>query len=295
LKVGIILSVLLGLTATRVVTDKRIEFFREAASGYDLNAYFVSINFIAMFEHSMQVAIAAFFCAWFRAPLAGVGSFFVHFLLLAYLCVAWSLLISMVFQADQVILVAGFFFSFCGLLISGAFPPIQYKDMYEDGGFKELLAGWLSPTRYFYEALAVGEYRCMPEQSIFTITNEAVNRPYDSSMIISLGYAGHDPTATRRSCNGWYWSVLPVILIGITVRYAALLAMHGFNRSPQTKKSLFHVMSRDKGVAFRVIINVLILGALFGVSTWAIRRDVSFTQPEKTREDYVGEYLSDLF
>jgi uncharacterized integral membrane protein len=34
LKVGIILAVLVGLKATQIVTDKRIEFFREAGSGY---------------------------------------------------------------------------------------------------------------------------------------------------------------------------------------------------------------------------------------------------------------------
>ena len=146
----------------------------------------MSINSITIIENSVQVFFASFFCAWFRRPLAGFWSFFVHFQLLAFLCLAWSILISMTLPPDQVTLAAGFFFSFCGLLISGAFPPVLYADIYADGGFKEILAGWLSPTRYFYEALAVGEYRCMPEQSAFTITDEAVNRPYNTSMIISL-------------------------------------------------------------------------------------------------------------
>jgi energy-coupling factor transporter ATP-binding protein EcfA2 len=37
LKVGIILSTLMGLTATKVLTSKRLEFFREAGSGYNIN------------------------------------------------------------------------------------------------------------------------------------------------------------------------------------------------------------------------------------------------------------------
>jgi regulation of enolase protein 1 (concanavalin A-like superfamily) len=92
----------------------------------------------------------------------------------------------------------------------------QYKQLYEEGGFKEVFAGWISPTRFFYEALTVGEYRCLPEQSGYTIEETSINRQANTSMTIVLGYAGHDYNAVRWSCSGWYWSVLPVLLIGFT-------------------------------------------------------------------------------
>ena len=64
LKVGIISAVLIGLQATKIVTSKRIEFFREASSGYNINAYFVAVNIVASVEHSVQAVIVAFFAVW---------------------------------------------------------------------------------------------------------------------------------------------------------------------------------------------------------------------------------------
>ena len=87
LKVGIILAVLVGLKATQIVTDKRIEFFREAGSGYDINAYYIAINIVASLEHSIQVFIGAYFAFWIRNPIVVWYSFFIHFLLLTWLCV----------------------------------------------------------------------------------------------------------------------------------------------------------------------------------------------------------------
>jgi hypothetical protein len=127
LKVGIIICALLGLTATKVLTEKRLQFFREAGSGYNLNSYFAAINIVATLEHTGQVMIAAFFAFWIRNPLASAGSFFMHFFLLAWIVVSWALLIPMVIPPDSVVLVAGFFFIFCGLMFSGAFPPVIYK------------------------------------------------------------------------------------------------------------------------------------------------------------------------
>lgn len=290
LKVGIILSVLLGLTGTRIVTDHRLEFFREAGSGYNLNAYFLAIIIISTLEHSTQVVIAAFFASWIRNPIASNASYYVHFLLLAWITVAWALLIPMVIPLESVTLVAGFFFAFCGLMFSGAFPPIQYNQIYQ-GGFSEIFSGWISPTRFFYEAVAVGEYRCLPEQSGYTILPSSVNRQSNSSMTILLGYAGHDYNAVRWSCNGWYWSVLPAILIGITVRYLAIGAMHAFYRGQQTKKSLWFVMRKSVRVAIAVLVYFLVFAGLFFVTTWTFLRDVPFEEPAPpTRAELLLRY-----
>ncbi|KAL3921731.1 MAG: hypothetical protein SGILL_002591 [Bacillariaceae sp.] len=280
LKVGIILSVLLGLTATKIVTSKRLEFFREAGSGYNLNAYFWAISILSTVEHSVQVVIAAFFASWIRNPIGSNASYYVHFLLLAWVTVAWALLIPMVFPADNVTLVAGFFFAFCGLMFSGAFAPIQYHQIYEEGGFKEVFAGWISPTRFFYEALAVGEYRCLPEQSGYTIEETSVNRQANSSMTVILGYAGHDYNAVRWSCSGWYWSVLPVLLIGFTIRYLAIGAMHTFYRGQQTKQPLLYVIRRSRRVAITALLYFLAFAALFSITTWLFVRDQPFEEPE---------------
>eukprot|EP00529_Nitzschia_sp_RCC80_P002293 CAMPEP_0113480212 /NCGR_PEP_ID=MMETSP0014_2-20120614/21752_1 /TAXON_ID=2857 /ORGANISM="Nitzschia sp." /LENGTH=1932 /DNA_ID=CAMNT_0000373621 /DNA_START=203 /DNA_END=6001 /DNA_ORIENTATION=- /assembly_acc=CAM_ASM_000159 len=290
LKVGIILTVLLGLIGTRIVTDHRLEFFREAGSGYNLNAYFFAISIMSTVEHSLQVVIAAFFASWIRNPIASNASYYIHFLLLAWITIAWALLIPMVVPTESVTLVAGFFFAFCGLMFSGAFPPIQYNQIYE-GGFSEIFAGWISPTRFFYEAIAVGEYRCLPEQSGYTILPSSVNRQSNTSFTILLGYAGHDFNAVRWSCGGWYWSVLPAILIGITVRYLAVGSMHAFYRGQQTKKSLWFVMRKSKRVTMVVVAYFLVFCGLFAVTTWSFVRDVPFEEPPPpTRAELLLRY-----
>ena len=136
----------------------------------------------------------------------------------------------------------------------------------------------------FFEAVAVGEYRCEPEQSGFTIPEEAVRRPQYTSAFNATGLAGHDGRVTTRSCYGWYWSVLPVILVGITVRYVAFGAMHGLFRAQQTKKPLRVVMQQDKRTFFFVIAYVIIFLALFVLATWTFLRDVPFPETEETRQ-----------
>jgi hypothetical protein len=92
----------------------------------------------------------------------------------------------------------------------------------------EHLAAWFSPTRFFLEGLAVGEYRCLPPQSGWTVLDESVNNnrfDYTLMHVSQFSFAMHDANATKPSCMGYYWGVLPSIFVGITVRYAAFLAM----------------------------------------------------------------------
>eukprot|EP00532_Pseudo-nitzschia_australis_P020819 CAMPEP_0168291848 /NCGR_PEP_ID=MMETSP0142_2-20121227/6616_1 /TAXON_ID=44445 /ORGANISM="Pseudo-nitzschia australis, Strain 10249 10 AB" /LENGTH=897 /DNA_ID=CAMNT_0008239483 /DNA_START=9 /DNA_END=2702 /DNA_ORIENTATION=+ len=278
MKVGIILCIIVGLPATNTLTSKRMEFFRESGSGYDMNAYFFAINMLSTIEHSTQALIAALFATWIRHPIASYASFYIHFLLLAWLTVAWSMLFPMICSPDTVPLVAGFFFAFCGLVFSGAFSPFGYKEIYEEAGFKEVLAGWVSPTRFFFEALTVGEYRCLPEQSGFTIEKESSGRNSTSTMMRLMGYAGHDLNAVYWSCNGWYWSVIPAIFVGITVRYVAIGAMHGCFRAQQAKKPLIYVIKRNYSVAGITIIYCMGFLGLFSLTTWLFTRDQPFKE-----------------
>jgi hypothetical protein len=266
----------MGLQATRILTDKRLEFFREASSGYNINAYFVAVNIVATIEHSVQIMMVAFIAAWLRDPIANWWSYFVHFLLLAWICVSWALFFPMFVPPDNVTVVVGFFMAFCGLLISGAFPPTTWEVIYE-GGMTEHISGWLSPTRYFFEGLTVGEYRCLPAQSGWTVDDESVNFDRTYTLMHSFGFAGHDPNATQQSCNGWYWGVLPSLFVGLTVRYVAFLAMHACSRSQQTKKSLLFEVKRDKKVCVVIVALVAILFGLGGLTTWLYSRDIAAT------------------
>jgi hypothetical protein len=116
--------------------------------------------------------------------------------------------------------------AFFGLLLSGAVPPVDFNEIYS-GGIVEHLAAWFSVTRFFIEGLAVSEHRCLPEQSGWTVSEYSVNFDRNNTLMFfeRFGYAHHDPNATLVSCNGFYWGVLPSVFVGITIRYAAFLAM----------------------------------------------------------------------
>lgn len=277
MKVGIMICIIVGSAATTTVTSKRLEFFREAGSGYDLNAYFFAINILSTIEYSSEIVVAALFASWIRHPIASVASYYIHFLLLAWLTVSWSMFLPMIIAPDTVALIAGFYFTFFGLVFSGAFPPLDYKQIYANT-VTELLAGWLSPTRYFFEALAVGEIRCLPEQSGYTLETTSYARTATQTKTIIAGLAGRDFNAVRHSCDGWYWSIIPVICIGLTIRYLAIGAMHACFRAQQAKKPLSYDMKRNKSVLVTTIVYCLGFIGLFSITTWTIIRNVPFEE-----------------
>lgn len=272
-KIGIIVSVLIALQATKILTSKRIEFFREASSGYDINAFFVAINMTMTVEFSLQISLITFFIVWLREPVASWFSFFVHFLMMQWVCVSWAIFIPMVIPSDNVSVLTAFFMSFTGLVISGISPPVTYARIYS-GGAVEFVAGWLSPVRFFIEALSVGEFRCLPPQSGFTIEEDS--RFYGSNSMQTRAWlqGDHDVNSTVQSCDGWYWSVLPSLFIGVTVRYGAWLAMHGMYRGRQTKKSLLVEMRRSKRfvVVVALYFVMFILFIVFG--SWLFTREI---------------------
>jgi hypothetical protein len=176
-------------------------------------------------------------------------------------------------------LITGFVSLFC----------LQYSDIYSDSA-TEVFSGWISPTRFFVEAMAVDQYRCYPEQSGFTIEDYAVNFPRQDSTFSAIGLAGNDLGVTERSCNGWYWSVLPAIFVGITVRIAGLGAMHAFNRSKQTKKPLLYVMKKDGKVFWTVLAFFVLFAGLFILTTWFIVRDSTYEANPTMVEELIDFY-----
>ena len=94
LKIGVILSVIVGLTATRPLVDKKIEFYRESGSGYDVNAYFLAMNIVTTVEHSIQLVLVAAAAYWMRDGISARGSYFASFLMLAWLTVSWALMLA---------------------------------------------------------------------------------------------------------------------------------------------------------------------------------------------------------
>lgn len=278
LKAGVILAVIVGLTATKPMTEKRVEFFREAGSGYDVNAYFLSVNIITTVEHSIQLFLVGAAAYWLRDAVSGRPSYYVSFLMLAWLTVSWALLLAVVVPPKNIFNIVGFFMAFSGLLFSGASPPILYPDIYSNA-IIGLFCGFFSPTRYFTESLAVSEHRCMPVQSGFPQYN-APNFPPDKTAFAILGLAQNDASVNNRSCEGWFWYVSPCIVVGITIRVLAGGLIHVVGRSQQAKKSFF-VQIKDelqapgpKTSTMVFCLYTIVLIALISASSWLILRKV---------------------
>lgn len=121
-----ITTILMGLQVAKTITDRKMQFFREASSGYDVTAYYLAINAVESIEHSVQICIAAFFGLWLRNTFANPLAFYINFLLLCWICVPWAMLLAIMIPPESVTLVVGFFMGFSGLLFSGGLEPIEY-------------------------------------------------------------------------------------------------------------------------------------------------------------------------
>ena len=57
--VGLIVSVLIGLNATKVITDKTLMFFREAQSGISVTAFYIAATITATFEQGFSAFVGS--------------------------------------------------------------------------------------------------------------------------------------------------------------------------------------------------------------------------------------------
>lgn len=277
IKVGVIAGVLIGLLSSRVFADKQHEFFREAGSGYDVNAYYVAINIVATFEHTLQVLLAGFASYWLRNSYSTAVATLVNFFLLSWLCVSWGLLLAVITPKDNLTVVVGFFMAFFGMLFSGAMEPVLYSTLYGDTAynrFMELFSGFISPTRFFTETAVVNEYRCMPPQTGWTLDPNAFISTVDETTMSVAGYARKDlEVATELSYNGWYWSVLPALCVGLFVRVLGGAMIHVVDRAKQIKKPVTHELLHNGKFLFRFVVFSMWIVFFFLLGCYLIRSD----------------------
>ncbi|CAB9497095.1 Putative white-brown complex homolog protein 30 [Seminavis robusta] len=275
-KLGVIIAVLVGLSATKVITSKRKEFFREAGSGYNVNAYFAAVNVVATLEHSIQILLCALFALWLRSSLSHWYSYIVSFLMMGWITVSWALLFPIVVPQENVVLVTGFFIVLMSFIFSGANPPVKFETIYNNDALA-VFSGIFSPCRFFIESLVVIESMCLPVQSGFT--DFGPNFRGDALQAASFRITGQGwndfGTITVRSFEGWYWGVLPALVVGILIRWGAAGAIHVSDRAKQAKKSLIHDLAKEPVGWIWLILYFIILLGLFGASGYLILRQVS--------------------
>ena len=140
-----IAGVLVALNATKVMSDKRVEFLREASSGYSVSAYFIAVNITATLEHSFQMLLAGVMSIIFRGTVSSWGAHILNFVALGWGAVSWALFFSVIVPPKNVIMVTGFFMAFFSILFSGALGPFFFTEIY-DSNVLLLITGFFSPA-----------------------------------------------------------------------------------------------------------------------------------------------------
>jgi hypothetical protein len=218
------ISLLTTLSSAKVLSDKRNEFFREAASGFNINAYFLAVNLFVSLEVTVRMIILAMFAFSLRNTLSHPGAMILQFILFGWISSAWGFLYALIVPPSIVILVATcltLFNAFCLGGASGAI--ISYHDTYT-GDFNAILSGFLSPIRYIVEALALNELKATPVQYGFTGYTgvDTGSNPFSFGCEI-LGLGLNDINVGKETTVGWYWSVPSSICVGISIRLVCFL------------------------------------------------------------------------
>lgn len=274
MKVGVILSVVLGLSAGGNFNDKRLEFFREAASGYDANAYYLALHITTLLEQQVMMLMVSVAIYWMRQSLSKGLSFILNFLLLDWIVIAWGLLFPLFVSPKNVTIVIGLFMAFVGIQFSGQLEPLTFKSMYASDSTSAFVA-FLCPIRYFVEQMSVIEQRALPAQSGFTQvqTEDAINFPkaLNSFNIIGTGQLDFENVSVQ-SFYGWNWPLLRVFMVGLTLRIISFGFLHACNRSLQNKKPLFTMLKAKPSIRKLMFytLSVVASGVIFVVTVHII-------------------------
>lgn len=288
--VGIIMSVLIALNASKIITDKRQEFFREAQSGVSVSSYYLAAVISSTVEQGLVAVISSIIAYLVLTPSPSYLVYLWNFWMISWLSTSWALLLAILVPLDSVSTFVSFFMAFFGLLFCGKVSPGTYTNLYGSNPVLAVFAGFISPLRFFVEGLAVSEAKCLPAQSGFTVGPDAFNYPeYESNYPYenSLTYMAHTDltSVVVFSCDGWFWWVGAAFAVGITVRIAGGVAIHFSDRSRQGKKTFLKEITEDfhkcragtRSIGQSFILKGWLISCIFAgffaLSSWLILRE----------------------
>lgn len=263
MEIGVILVVLISLSVVKVLSDKRNEFFREASSGYDINAYFIAMNFTLTLELTIQMLMASGLAYGLRSSFTEFAVFFINFTLLAWVSASWAFFFFPFVPQANIVVVVGFTVTFTSLLFSGAISPFTYEEVYSNG-FNEIFTGFIAPTRFFQEGMIVSEFRCLPAQTGFTRNSDiAKNFKDEFTVTAELSLGQNDLSrATNMDCSGWYWGVPAFFLVGLCLRATSLALTHACNRGNQAKANLKEELKNPENKTLRRTVALVVFSII---------------------------------
>lgn len=98
--VGIIMSVLIGLNATKCITEKKLEFYREAQSGVNVTCYYLAASITSTVEQGLLSIIGSVIAYLILKPATSYTVLLWNFFMISWLSVSWSLLLSLLVPGE---------------------------------------------------------------------------------------------------------------------------------------------------------------------------------------------------
>lgn len=135
---------------------------------------------------------------------------------------AWGQLFAVIFPPENLMLLCGAVLLCISLLFNGITKPFTFSEI-NTHSHLAILAGLLSPTRYFVEALVVSDVLCLPEQYGWTKDPQSSN--IDFNALDQLGLAKKD-VHVERNCRGWGYATPRLLITGLLLRVLALLIIN---------------------------------------------------------------------
>jgi len=250
--------------------QKKLEFYRESSSGYNINAYYFAVNVTSTVEMVIQMIIAGFFAAFISMPISSWVNFILNFVVLGFGCLSWSLLLSIVIDEKNLVMVTGFLLAVTNIFLGGGLPPVEFPFIYARP-FVKLLAGLLAPGRYFLETFVASDYKCLPSQYGFTFGDDATSFPAGAESFNVTGIGESDENIALQNCGGWYGAYLPAIFVGIFLRVLAGGMIHVVDRNKQSKTEL-RLSLKDKSFLMGSIIYLTCILCSFGLAVFLVMR-----------------------
>lgn len=116
------------------------------------------------------------------------------------------------------------------------------------------------------------------ETTHISVTFHRAALEYNVSSFQILHYGLNDfGEIIQRSCSGWYWGALPCLMVGLVLRWLALGAMYGTNRSSQGKRSFHYTLNYQASARRWFLAYVLILAALLAAALYYILKPDPWT------------------
>lgn len=266
LKMGLVVSIMVAIAAQKPITTKRMEFFREAGSEYNVLAFFLAVTTIFYFDITIKMTFISLVALFFRGTIASSWPFIFNMLTLTWSSAAWGIFYSTWASADNVVMLIGMHMVL-GSFFSGNTDIMTLEDL-QNSWLKNLISSFVSPPRYYAETYAVNEEQCLKELSGFA---SKVLYLFDYTNFDLLYLGGNDPNITLRSCGGWFYNTLPSILVTGCIIFLSGTMLHLTNRKQMIKLTMFKSYKNNKD-NFRVmwsIVGACCIG-LLSLTVWCI-------------------------